>query len=87
MKKIWSVSDKQGGLIEVNLLKRNNNVSEDLIYLRFKTKKEGESGWCMRPDEALHVIRGLYLAIDEIAERYNLKKFKIKKLLTNSQGK
>ena len=76
MKKIYRIRDNFGGMIEVQVLTRNNKVPEDLIWLHFK-KKDGEDGWLMKPDEARCVIQGLFLAIDYIIEQYKLERFKI----------
>ena len=79
MKKIFRVKDNYGGMIEVQVLDRNNKVAEDLIWLHWKRKGEKENGCVMKPDEARFMIQGLFLAIDFIIEKYKLEKFKIKK--------
>ena len=79
MKRIYRVRDKFGGMIEVQVLDKNNKVPEDLIWLHCKTKKpKQESGMIFKPDEARMVIQGLFLAIDYIIEQYKLEKFKVK---------
>jgi len=79
MKKIWRERDKYGGIIEVQVLDRNNKIPEDLIWLHLKQKGEKEAGFVMKPDEARIIICGLFLAIDYIIEQYKLEKFKVKK--------
>ena len=80
MKRIYRVRDKFGGMIEVQILDRNNKVPEDLIWLHCKTKKpKQEDGMIFKPDEARMVIQGLFLALDDIIEQYKLEKFKIRK--------
>jgi len=84
MKKIYRVRDKFGGMIEVQVLDRNNKVPEDLIWLHCKSrKKKGEKrqegGMIFEPDEARIVIQGLFLALDYIIEQYHLEDFKIRK--------
>jgi len=83
MKPIYRVRDKFGGMIEVQVLDRNNKVPEDLIWLHFKSrkkkgKKRQEDGMVLKPDEARMVIQGLFLALDYIIEQYKLEKFKLK---------
>ena len=78
MKRIWRERDKFGGCFEVYVLDRNNEIAEDLIYVRMKRKKEKEIGFCIQPWEARSLIAGLFLAIDEIIEQYKLEKFEIK---------
>ena len=78
MKRIWRTKDKFGGLLAVYVLDRNNQVAEDLIYVRLKRRREKEIGFCIQPWEAREIIAGLFLAIDEIIEQYKLEKFKIK---------
>jgi len=78
MKPIFRVTDKYGGMIEVQVLDRNNKVPEDLIWLHCKaTKPKREDGLIFKPDEARIVIQGLFLALDYIIEQYKLEKFKI----------
>jgi len=79
MKRIWRQRDKYGGMIEVQILDRNNKVPEDLIWLHLKRKGEKETGFVMKPDEARTIICGLFLAIDYIIEQYKLERFKVKK--------
>jgi len=79
MKRIWRQRDKYGGMIEVQILDRNNKVPEDLIWLHLKRKGEKEMGFVMKPDEARTIICGLFLAIDYIIEQYKLERFKVKK--------
>jgi len=78
MKRVWRTRDKFGGSFEVYVLDRNNEIAEDLIYVRMKREKEKEIGFCIQPWEARNLIAGLFLAIDEIIEQYKLEKFKIK---------
>ncbi len=81
MKKIYKITDKNGSFIEVQLLNRNNEIPEDLIWLHCKKKKDkkwiDEWGVCIKPDEARIIIHGLFLAIDQIIEDYKLEKFKV----------
>ena len=79
MKRIWRQRDKYGGMIEVQILDRNNKIPEDLIWLHLKGKGEKEMGFVMKPDEARTIICGLFLAIDYIIEQYKLERFKVKK--------
>jgi len=79
MKRIWRQRDKYGGMIEVQILDRNNKIPEDLIWLYLKRKGEKEMGFVMKPDEARTIICGLFLAIDYIIEQYKLERFKVKK--------
>ena len=81
MKRIWRERDKVGGCFEVYVLERNNQVTEDLIYVRMKRDGEKEIGFCIQPWEARSLIAGLFLAIDEIIEQYHLEDFRIKKNL------
>ena len=80
MKRIYRIKDELGGYIEVQLLNRNNEVAEDLIWLHVKNgKTKEENGISMKPEEARVIIHGLFLAIDEIIEQYKLERFEIKK--------
>jgi hypothetical protein len=79
MKRIWRERDKHGGMIEIQVLDRNNKVPEDLIWLHLKRKGEKEAGFVMKPDEARTISCGLFLAVDYIIEQYKLEKFKVKK--------
>jgi hypothetical protein len=80
MKPIYRVKDKFGGMIEVQVLDRNNKVPEDLIWLHCKTKKpKQEDGMIFTPAEARIVIGGLFFALDYIIRQYKLEKFKIKR--------
>ena len=85
MKRVFRERDKYGGLLEVNILDSNSETPNDLIYVRLrraKTKKgkrkgvEKEIGFCMTAWEAFDLMRGLFLGIDEIIERFNLESFK-----------
>ena len=78
MKRIFRQKDKKGNFIEVQILDRNNEVAEDLIWLHWKKEKD-ENGLVMKPCEARIIIAGLFLAIDYIIEEYKLEKFKVKK--------
>jgi len=79
MKRVLRFRDKYGGAIEVYVLERNNQVAEDLIYVRMKRGGEKEIGFVVKPDEARIIMDGLFLAIDDIIEQYKLEKFKVKK--------
>lgn len=80
MKKIFRATDKYGGSFEVMVLDGNIKVPEDLIYVRFKRKKEKEVGFMVQPWEAWYLVDGLFLAVDYIIDKYRLEKFKVKKL-------
>ena len=79
MKRIWRERDKHGGFLEVQVLDRNNEVPEDLIWLHVRSgkNKKNENGISMKPWEALSIIRGLFLAIDYIYDKYGLEHFKV----------
>lgn len=81
MKKIYRERDKFGGLLEVQVLRRNSDVPEDLIWLHVKRgkSKRNEVGFTMKPWEAHSIIRGLFLAIDYIYDEYQLYKFRVNK--------
>ena len=85
MKRIYRINDKVGGFIEVQILKRNNEVPEDLIWLHVgSVSKKGkekileENGISMKPMEAHKIICGLHIALDYIIDEYKLEKFKVK---------
>ena len=79
MKRLWQDKDKEGNSIEVHIMDGNSKVPEDLIYLVVKKKKWKKKEWgiVMTPYEARTIIAGLFLAIDEIIDRFKLEKFKV----------
>ena len=78
-KKILKIRDTHGGSLEIQVLKSNNEIAEDLIWLHVKRggKKGEETGFVMQPWEARDIIHGLFLAIDYIIEKYKLEKWKL----------
>ena len=87
MKRVFRERDKYGGLLEVNLLDRNNQTPNDLIYVRLRRAKrkgkkrrgiEKELGFVLTAWEAFDLMRGLFLGIDEFIDRYKLEQIEIK---------
>ena len=81
MKRIWRERDKEGGGLEIQVLRSNNEIPEDLIWLHVRRGKgkKNEVGFTMKPWEAHSIIRGLFLAIDYIYDKYGLEHFRFKK--------
>lgn len=80
MKRVHRKTDKFGGFIEVQVLKRNNEVPEDIIWLHVGSVKDKiltENGISMKPWEAHDIICGLHKALDYIIDTYKLNKFKV----------
>lgn len=86
MKRIHKIKARDGGYIEVQLLKRNTHSEgcpEDLIWLHYKRPKLSgkgfiEDGFSMTPYEAELIMNMLWLAIQEILKKYKLYNFKVK---------
>ena len=66
MKRVFRIKDAYGGYIEVHVLKHNNEVPEDLIWLHFKKGDGEENGWCMSTGEAILISEGLLSAVNTL---------------------
>ena len=64
MRKIYRKKDKYGGYLEVQLLDRNNENPDDVIWLHLKNKEE--QGFVMTKLEALLIVEGLIKAVNEL---------------------